>query len=234
MSAIAERVWTSASAVLGFFRIEAAAHHGETPPGRDTGSARQERGERTRHIDVAATLDDAELTRRIQSGDPHAFTALVNRAAAPLYAYALSFLRTPEAAHDLVQDVFTDLWQHRATLAPTGTLERHLFGAARFRALHLLRRERLERSHQSVDIDISDGDIPGADVDVERADLYAAAIRIARNLPPRTAAVFALRWSEGLSYAAIAARLGISVKGVEIQITRALRAIRSQLEPPQK
>jgi len=174
-------------------------------------------------------IDEDDLVIRIRAGEEEAFAQLVNHTAASLYAYAASFLRSPEAARDLVQDVFAELWERRTTLAPSTTLTRHLFGAARFRALHQLRRQRIEaRSVPAVVYDTSVE--PSLDTVLERADLYAAAVRAARTLPPRAAAVFTLRWGEGLSYAAIAERLGISVKGVEVQMTRALRAIRAQLE----
>jgi RNA polymerase sigma-70 factor (ECF subfamily) len=38
-----------------------------------------------------------------------------------------------------------------------------------------------------------------------------------------------LRWHEQMGYAEIAAVLGISVKGVEIQLTRGLRALRARV-----
>jgi len=190
------------------------------------------RGGATVRLSAAARADssayDAELLVRLNQGDEGAFTEIVHRTAAPLFAYAHSFLGTPDAAHDLVQDVFVDLWDRRGTIVITDTWERHLFGAARFRALHVLRRRRLEDRYLTTGSDLDAA--PSDDLLLERADLYAAAIRAARTLPPRAAAVFTLRWTEGLSYAAIAARLGISIKGVENQMTRALRAIRRQLE----
>jgi RNA polymerase sigma-70 factor (ECF subfamily) len=48
-------------------------------------------------------------------------------------------------------------------------------------------------------------------------------------LPPRLAQVMVMRWSGGLSYAEIANTLGISVKGVENQLGRGLKALRAAL-----
>lgn len=185
--------------------------------------------------------EDAALVARIRGGEDkpgdaeRAFSALIQRSSAPLYAYALSFTRDPDAARDLVQECFADLWIHRNELNPSNSLLKHLLGAVRFRALHLLRRRRLEQQYAAPDIEsenttqTSSGYVAADDV-VEQADLYAAVVRTARSLPPRSARVFALRWGEGLSYAEISKKLGISVKGVEIQMTRALRFIRSRLE----
>jgi len=177
---------------------------------------------------------DPALVARIRAGDEMAFTHVVTSLAAPLLAYVTSFVRSPELAKDLVQDVFADLWTHREQCAPTGSLERHLFGAARFRALHALRRQRVEQRH-TLGAEKGEVSVFPDDERLEHAELYAAVVRAAQTLPPRAAVAFTLRWRDGLSYAAIADRLGISVKGVEIQITRALKAIRDRLgrlDPP--
>jgi RNA polymerase sigma-70 factor, ECF subfamily len=59
---------------------------------------------------------------------------------------------------------------------------------------------------------------------------HAATLREAvQRLPERARLVVTMRWVNGLGHREIADTLGISVKGVEIQITRALRALRKHV-----
>jgi RNA polymerase sigma-70 factor, ECF subfamily len=50
------------------------------------------------------------------------------------------------------------------------------------------------------------------------------------QLPERCRLVMQLRWQEQLGYSEIASILGISVKGVEIQLARGLRALRARVQ----
>jgi len=176
---------------------------------------------------------DDELVGAMRRGDVQAFERLMYRYASPLRAFAQSFLQNADAAEDVVQDVFVRLWETRESLAPAGTLAGHLFGAVRFRALAALKHQRVEQRYQERVSREHDGDAargePAPDLVVEHADLYAAAVRAAQALPSGARHVFLLRWSQGLTHAEIATRLGISVKGVEIQLTRALKTLRQLL-----
>ena len=49
------------------------------------------------------------------------------------------------------------------------------------------------------------------------------------HLPERCRLVMQLRWQEQLSHSDIASVMGISLKGVEIQLARGLRALRERL-----
>ena len=51
-------------------------------------------------------MDDAELVRRLRAGDEAAFGELVDRYHAPLRRLALSFVKTPGAADDVVQETW--------------------------------------------------------------------------------------------------------------------------------
>jgi RNA polymerase sigma-70 factor (ECF subfamily) len=61
--------------------------------------------------------------------------------------------------------------------------------------------------------------------DVERGNRLRAALEA---LPERCRLVMQLRWEEQLSHAEIAEVMGITVKGVERQLARGLRALRDK------
>ena len=160
---------------------------------------------------------DFELLARTQQRDVHAFEALFRRYHQPLCDFVASYLGTPAAAEDVVQDLFAELWTSSATWRVHSTLRAYLFAAARNRALKQLRKDR-----RIVPVDPSDEEsTPSSDpADSMELELEsAAAIESLRHaierLPPRTRLAITLRWGQEMSHAEIAEAMDISLKGVE-------------------
>jgi len=63
---------------------------------------------------VDPASDDRQLVEEARSGSQAAFRALVERHQRKVYAMALSMLRDPDAARDVVQDAFIKVYQHLA------------------------------------------------------------------------------------------------------------------------
>jgi RNA polymerase sigma-70 factor (ECF subfamily) len=180
---------------------------------------------------------DAMLVSRARAGDEAAFEAIFRRHYAPLCAFATRYVDDRALAEELVQDLFTQLWVDRARWEVRGTLASYLFAAARNRALNHRKRRALER-------DWADGESGAARDDVAELRWRAASAedahtqlesaeqrhhldRAMASLPERCRLVMHLRWRDQLSYAEIAEVMGISVKGVENQLARGLKALRA-------
>jgi RNA polymerase sigma-70 factor (ECF subfamily) len=134
-------------------------------------------------------------------------------------------------AEELVQDLFADLWTKRATWSIRESVRAYLFAAARHRALNLRKRQIMEsdwEQDQASDVHELHPVPEMADAALERADLRARLDAALEALPERCRLVMHLRWREQMRYAEIAAVMGISVKGVEIQLARGLAAIRQR------
>lgn len=140
-------------------------------------------------------------------------------------------MRSREAAADLVQDLFLTLWERCEAGGLPALTPAYLYTAARNRALKHLRHRRVVArwAEQASLAPRPTG--PGADADV-RAREVAEAIRGAIDaLPERCREIFLLSREHQMSYATIAEVLGISVKTVETQMWRALKALRESLAP---
>jgi RNA polymerase sigma-70 factor (ECF subfamily) len=179
-------------------------------------------------------LDDSGLAARLRAGETAAFEELFRAYHAPLCTFVHGFVDSPAIAEDIVQSIFLSLWTGHERLEFRTSLRAYLFGAARNRALDHLKRGRVERrwaeaAQRESDAAADVHDVPEAQARLESEDLERALREAVARLPERAQLVVALRWQQGLSHAEIAEALGISVKGVEIQITRALRALREIL-----
>jgi RNA polymerase sigma-70 factor, ECF subfamily len=174
-----------------------------------------------------STAIGTDLLERLRAGDARALEELFRQQYEPLCRFAERYLRDRAGSEDLVQDLFAALWARRSRLDIRGSLRAYLFASVRNRALNV-------RKHQLVERDWEQ-DEAAPEVRVlhrtprDERELDARVRGAITNLPERCRAVMQLRWHEQLSYSEIATILGISVKGVEIQLARGLRALRARV-----
>jgi RNA polymerase sigma-70 factor (ECF subfamily) len=182
---------------------------------------------------LALVTDGRVLVQRIRAGDEAAFEALFRSTYDALYASVYRIVQSAAVAEELVQDLFVAVWADRARWDPGDTIDRvraYLFIAARRRALNAVRREAVERRWvEQAELAPSERAVESAEVIVERAERVRAVREAVARLPERGRAVLLLQWRRGLTYPEIAECLGISVKTVEVHVSRALKALRRSL-----
>ncbi len=175
---------------------------------------------------------DTELIAGLRAGDVRAYEAVFRGYHARLCAFAFGYLGRREDADELVQDLFLALWQKREQLVIRSSLRAYLFSAIRNRVLNRSARARLEQrwlqEAGSADPDPVDPALP-ADEALQAAELVTRVQVAIETLPSGCRRVLELRWLEQLSYAEIAEVLGISSKGVENQLARARKTLRTRL-----
>ena len=191
--------------------------------------------------DAAQPMGDATLVARVRRGDQAALGEIFNAYYSLLCGFAASYVGTVAGAEDLVQELFLHLWTTRAAWDVRGGLRAYLFGAVRNRALNVEAHRQVERRLQPLravggGMVLDAGDVPGhgggpasPDAALLAADAERTVGAVLERLPERLRAVVHLRWRVGLSYAEIAATLGVSEKAVEHRIARALKVLRRRL-----
>jgi RNA polymerase sigma-70 factor, ECF subfamily len=168
----------------------------------------------------------------LRAGDPHAYEAVFRQYHARLCSFAHSYLQNRSEAEEVVQDLFLALWQKRVQLEVRISLRAYLFTAVRNRVVSRSARARLEKLHlEQMDHAELESSAENTAVDDQvGSDQIAARVQAAMTeLPDGCRRVLQLRWQDGLSYAEIAEALGISVKGVENQLSRARKRLRQRL-----
>ena len=173
------------------------------------------------------------LVARVRAGDERALEALFRSHYSPLCDFAARYVGQDALAEELVQDLFADLWARRRSWYVHGSVRAYLFAAVRNRALNVRQRQSIERDweHDEANADVRELHRPpeAADEILERADLRARLDAALESLPERCRLVMHLRWREQMRHAEIASVMGLSLKGVEIQLARGLRAIRERM-----
>lgn len=155
------------------------------------------------------------------------FEALFRTHYEGLVRFATRLVNSRMEAEEIVQDVMFKVWERREQLEVGDALKTYLFRATRNHALNLLRRRRLERLWQAT-LPREERSVAAEEAD-DSSEMERAVRRAIDALPDRCREVFLLSREHALSYSAIAATMGISVKTVETQMGRALKALRASL-----
>ena len=173
---------------------------------------------------------DDELLAQVARGDDVAFSRLVALHRGKLIALAARIVGNRAVAEEIVQEVFTRAWIHAPRWRPQGDGRANVTGwlvrVATNLAIDQTRRLRyapLDSAPEPIDTSLSAEQQLVADDDRRRLSAALAA------LPPRQRAAIALTYDQGLSNAAGAEEMAISVGAFELLLVRARRALRQAM-----
>lgn len=172
-------------------------------------------------------LSEGQLLVQISRDNELAFTEIYNRHWRGLFLLACNVLQEEEAAKDVVQEIFVSLWQRRKDIL-IENLNAYLTSSVKRKVLQYLRNDKIAQRHLERIHSLERPDNPGG----RELDFYEASEELKKyinRLPERCKEVFLLSRYEQLSHKAIAEKLNISTKTVEIHITKALKYLRSSL-----
>jgi RNA polymerase sigma-70 factor (family 1) len=172
--------------------------------------------------------NESQLVRNLLKGNLIAFNTLYKEYSGRLYHFALGYLKSESEAEELVQEVFTIVWDKRKFLKEELSFKSFLFTIAfniirkHFRTKMYLCEYFRRSSFNDVDIRTSQK--------VAYDSLYQYLTRLVNQLPGRRKEIFIKSRFEGYSIKEIAEDLKISHKTVENQLTVALKFLRRNLK----
>jgi len=162
-------------------------------------------------------FDDRELWKKITSGDDQTFDTWYRETAPRLRAFLRHLLASEQAAEDVMQETFTQIWKRPHGFDPErGSLRGYLFGVARRQAAQWKRRQK--------PADELDFDQPTPE-HVESASMVA---EVFQRLTGEQRTLLWLREVEGQSYVELAAVLDIPVGTVRSRLFAAREALRAE------
>ncbi|RPE12882.1 RNA polymerase sigma-70 factor [Chitinophaga lutea] len=142
-------------------------------------------------------------------------------------AFAVHYTGDPYDAEEVVQLVFAQLWEKRATIEITGSERSYLFTAIRNTAISQWRKQSVRSEKET-----SFGQMQEVEVhfSLQAKELEKRLEQALVKLPERCREVFLLSRRQQLKYAEIAAVMDISVKTVENQMGKALKILHQELK----
>ncbi|MDR1273937.1 MAG: RNA polymerase sigma-70 factor [Odoribacteraceae bacterium] len=139
----------------------------------------------------------------------------------PLCLFALNFTGSREAAEDVVQQLFAEIWEQRPAVE---RWKPYLYTAVKNRCLKALeagKRFPVERLEPA----IPDND---DDEQIRQVEREEALWRWIDELPPGRRKILLMAKQQRMSYREIARQLGLSEKTVENQLGKALKSLREK------
>jgi RNA polymerase sigma-70 factor, ECF subfamily len=169
-------------------------------------------------------------TRQPSFDNLKSFEALFREYYQMLCSYALRFVKDPDTAEEIVQDLFYKLWEKRAELQINTSVKSYLFSAVHNRCLKFIEHRNVETKYRNYYL-LHESEIDNEPGDSASISEIQGVIENTLNaLPERCSRIFRLNRFEGLKYHEIALKLSISVKTVEANMGKALKLLRKNLK----
>jgi RNA polymerase sigma-70 factor, ECF subfamily len=160
-------------------------------------------------------LDDRELWKKIANGNAEAFDTWYRETAPRVRVFLRRVLANEQAAEDVMQETFTQIWRRPHGFDPErGSSRAYLFGVARRQAAEWGRKQKPAGGIE--------GDVPSR-AHIEIASMVAEAFS---RLALEQQTLLWLREVEGQSYAELASILEVPVGTVRSRLFAAREALR--------
>lgn len=179
----------------------------------------------------------SHITSELIEGNIKAFEAIFNHYYSGLTFFAASYLKNREDATDIIQTVFLNLWEKRATLQKDTNLTAYLFTNTRNQCLnflnHLKARANYLSYHENNWKEMQLNIYALENFNPSKTDFEDLEIRLQTalgSMPQDCAKIFMMSRFQNLKYAEIASKLNISVKTVEKKMSIALAHLRIELK----
>jgi RNA polymerase sigma-70 factor, ECF subfamily len=178
---------------------------------------------------LSKTISETEALEGLRQGREKALEWLFREYYAYLCQSVYRLIPDGSLAEDIAQEVYFELWRKRKVLVITTSARAYLRRSAVNKALNYLRDQRLPLDDEPLLLDQVESHQVNAGQRMEAEELQQQIDRAVEALPDRCRLVFVLSRFEEMANKEIADELGISVKTVENQMTKALRLLRESL-----
>lgn len=180
-------------------------------------------------MDSYKELTDKALISLLKQRNRNAFAEIYDRYSMIIYYNVNQMLRDDDLSKDLVQDLFTTIWEKSSNIKEDANLPAYLYAASRNRVLNLIQKGRTKSDYLK---EIGRYSEQVSEETIEKLDekeLMMLIVNEIAKLPPRMREVFQLSRIEDLTHKEIAERLDISETTVKKQVQNALKILRVRL-----
>jgi RNA polymerase sigma-70 factor, Bacteroides expansion family 1 len=167
-----------------------------------------------------------------QSNEEQEFELIFRRYYVRLCGFANKFISNTAEAEEIVQEVFLNVWSKKDRLKLDDEIKPYLFKSVQNLCFNFIEHQKVVENYYSV-IEVVYKN-KKEDFDAYESVLFtefqAKVDEAIGSLPEECRKIFRMSREEGLKYAEIASKLGLSVKTVETQMSRALSKLKIELK----
>jgi RNA polymerase sigma-70 factor (family 1) len=175
------------------------------------------------------TENERILIEKIRNNDQSALATIFKQYYRDLVTFAWSFCRDSQLSEEIVQDVFLRIWENRVSLDCHSSLKSYLLKAVQNRSINWIRHQEVKNRY--TDIILTSPVLAENDTDnyILHSELEQRLKTALDKLPVEVAETFRLSRLDQFSYREISEKLLVSVRTVEVRISKALLLIKSEL-----
>lgn len=178
-------------------------------------------------------IADSKLTAGIRNGDTQSFRGLFDRYHAKIYNVSRSLGISQEDSEGVVQEVFLTIWEKRAHLDDTLSINAFMLTIAKRLVYKKIRSKVTRLAHETAEQQAK----KSWHNDTEEYIIFSELDQLAKDgiekLPEGRKQIFMLSREHGLTNDEIARELSISKRTVENQLYRATTALRKHIDTSQ-
>lgn len=170
-------------------------------------------------------------------GDEETYISLFRSYYIPLCAYSRRYVGRKDVAEEIVSDTFLKIWENRTSIQINTSVKSYLFQAVYHNSLYYLRKLKNEAVladyfANTVSENIAFSTLPE---EIEEQSLIMEDINVrveeaVSQLPEQQQKAFRLKRFEGMKNAEVAKIMGLSVKTVEMHLSKATLSLRQNLK----
>lgn len=172
---------------------------------------------------------DTELASLLAHGDQSAYIECYNRYWKNLFIHACRMLRDEDQAMDIVQDIYSNLWNKRDSLIVNSSIKTYLYTSVRNHVINVINKGKQKDKYLDSIAAFAQKAEFSTDDYVHFKDLAERIDREVDKFSPRMKTIFVLSREDGMSNKDIAEKLDITDHTVKKTINRALKLLRTQI-----
>jgi RNA polymerase sigma-70 factor (family 1) len=174
--------------------------------------------------------DELFIQKALETNILLGFELLYKRYYQPMCSHAVKYVGSREVAEDIVSDVFIQFHVNQTFLEIKSSYRLYLFKTVRNRAYNYMRWDLSRKADLSEVAQKPTLDEQQPDQISNYEELYQDVEAAVNQLPIERRKIYLMRKFEGKKYHEIAKELNLSVKTVDVQLTRANQFIRNLLK----
>ena len=170
------------------------------------------------------------LQSQVAVGDTRAFRQIFDALFSNLTKFSFSFVHSKEAATEIVDELFVQLWVKRADIMKINDLRVYLYTATKNASLNYISKKAKQielEPYENLQVQMTD--VVSPEQIMITKEMLQKIKEALDSLPPRCKLIFKFVREDGLSYSEVAEILGLSIKTIDAQMVIAVSRIRAKL-----
>ena len=170
------------------------------------------------------------LQSQVAVGDTRAFRQIFDALFSNLTKFSFSFVHSKEAATEIVDELFVQLWVKRDDIMKINDLRVYLYTATKNASLNYITKKAKQielEPYENLQVQMTD--VVSPEQIMITKEMLQKIKEAIDSLPPRCKLIFKFVREDGLSYSEVAEILGLSIKTIDSQMVIAVARIRAKL-----